>query len=157
MKKGAITSECGRYRFTLHRFWDESKPNIHWNMHNPSTADAKEDDPTIRRIIGFSKLWGYGGIIVTNLSPYRCTNPKDMVGKPFEELFPLQNINYINEAKKCCSLHIQAHGNPIIKDSKPALYDDCWHYLKLTKSGNPCHPLYLRSDLKPQPINKEIK
>ena len=55
---GAEISDCGKYRWKLWRIWDDSKPKILWIMHNPSTADAEKDDPTIRRIINFSKSWG---------------------------------------------------------------------------------------------------
>ncbi|MES2137565.1 MAG: DUF1643 domain-containing protein [Pseudomonadota bacterium] len=48
-------------------------------MLNPSTADAVQDDPTIRRCIGFAKAWGKGGIVVINLFAFRATNPKDML------------------------------------------------------------------------------
>jgi hypothetical protein len=47
-------------------------------MLNPSTADASEDDPTIRKCIGFAKRWGAGGIRVVNLYPWRATNPRDL-------------------------------------------------------------------------------
>lgn len=42
MKKGAIISDCGRYRYQLWRIWNEDKPLCMWLMHNPSKADAIE-------------------------------------------------------------------------------------------------------------------
>jgi hypothetical protein len=47
-------------------------------MFNPSTADDKKDDPTIRRLIGFAKSWGYGGIYVGNIYAYRSTSPSEI-------------------------------------------------------------------------------
>ena len=47
-------------------------------MLNPSTADASVNDPTIVRVINFSKAWGYGGIRVLNLYALRTTNPKEL-------------------------------------------------------------------------------
>lgn len=155
MEKKATLSDCGKYRYELSRIWDNSLPIVLFIMHNPSTADANEDDPTIRRCIGFAKQWGYGGIMVGNLFPYRATDPKELLNKSFEEICPIENIGYTNKLAAKCHLHILAYGNPVIKDSAPEFFDERWHYLKLTKSGNPCHPLYLKSDLKPiKMINK---
>jgi hypothetical protein len=46
---------------------------------NPSTADADSDDPTIRRESDFARLWGYGGLVKTNVMDYRATRPRDLV------------------------------------------------------------------------------
>ncbi len=146
---GAEISDCGKYRWKLWRIWDDSKPKILWIMHNPSTADAEKDDPTIRRIINFSKSWGFGGLYVGNVCPYRSTNPKDLIGSPIEKLCPLENIKHTKEMKSKCSEFILAYGNVVIKGCEPTFFDEDWKVLKLTKDGNPCHPLYLKSDLKP--------
>jgi hypothetical protein len=47
-------------------------------MLNPSTADASQDDPTVRRVVGFSKKWGMGGAIVANLFALRSPSPRDL-------------------------------------------------------------------------------
>lgn len=150
MKSGAIISEDSKYRFQLWRIWDESKPLVLWVMHNPSKADAVESDKTIDKIIRFSKAWGYGGIYVGNLFPYRATKPSEMKKALQETVFPFgENLKYILEMIDKCSLHVLAHGNPVV-DYKPNILNHNWHYLKLTKSGNPCHPLYLKEDLMPK-------
>ena len=61
MQRSAIMSDCGAYRYELRRIWDSSLPILLWVGLNPSTADHINDDPTNRRIAGFSKNWGYGG------------------------------------------------------------------------------------------------
>lgn len=154
MLKGAEISICKKYRYQLWRIWDDSKPKVLWVMHNPSTADADIDDPTIRRCIGFSQSWGYGGIYVGNLVAYRATNPKELIGIPLPRMNPIYNAASIVEMALKCQLHILAYGNPILKESVPESFNDEWHYLKLTKDGNPGHPLYLKSDLKPMCFNK---
>lgn len=148
-KSGAIISPCESHRYSLWRIWDTEKPLVLWVMHNPSTADGIQDDPTIRRIINFSKDWGFGGIYVGNLFSYRATNPKELMNKPFEEICPSENFGHLEEMFVKCSLHILAFGNPIGKYKGRVIGNSNWYALKLTKSGNPCHPLYLKSDLKP--------
>ena len=67
MKKDAILSDCKKYRYSLSRTWDESKPLIGFIGLNPSTADDVIDDPTITRCINFAKSWGGGGLYMGNL------------------------------------------------------------------------------------------
>jgi hypothetical protein len=65
-----------KYRLTLWRtFKDQPGPPMVFVMLNPSTADALQDDPTIRRCCGFARREGCGGIVVVNLSPWRATDP----------------------------------------------------------------------------------
>jgi hypothetical protein len=51
---------------------------VNFIMLNPSTADDVFDDATIRKCVGFAKLWGFSGLVVTNLFAYRATQPKDL-------------------------------------------------------------------------------
>ena len=74
-KTGAIISPDGRYRYLLWRNWDLSRPRLLWVMLNPSTADAKYDDATLRRCMDFTKRWGFGGLLVVNLFAYRTPYP----------------------------------------------------------------------------------
>ena len=58
----------GDYRYALWRCWDPSLPPMVIVMCNPSTADGKLNDATIRKCIGFARAFGFGGICVVNLS-----------------------------------------------------------------------------------------
>lgn len=164
MKKSAIISDCGKYRYTLSRIWDDSKKKVMFIMLNPSIADAEKDDATIRRCIGFAKFWGYGGIEVCNLIPYRSTNPKELL----EAENPLgnqsENFKYLSELSKECEKIIFAWGNrnivkhffknspfdvPNIDDSELLNFFEKIHYIELSKDGIPKHPLYLKSTLTP--------
>lgn len=78
----AVLSDCGTYRYKLRRSWDTGKPVCLWVMLNPSTADADRDDPTIARCQGFSRSWGYGGLIVVNLYALRATDPHQLRRHP---------------------------------------------------------------------------
>ena len=75
----ASMSQCGLYRYTLWRVWDESKPACVFVGLNPSTADASEDDATIRRCVRFAKDWDCGELLMLNLFAFRATRPKDML------------------------------------------------------------------------------
>lgn len=72
--RSAGLSDCGQYRWWLKRVW-RAGPSVCWIMLNPSTADHRVDDPTIRRCINFTAAWGYGGLVVVNLYPFRTPNP----------------------------------------------------------------------------------
>jgi hypothetical protein len=78
MNRGAEFSSCGKFRYLLIREWDEILPWVVFVMLNPSTADARKDDATIRKCIAFAKYWGFGGIKVVNLFAFRATKPADL-------------------------------------------------------------------------------
>jgi hypothetical protein len=169
LQVGAVTrrariSKCGKYRFALVRSWDKSKPFVMFMMLNPSTADAEKDDPTIRRCMAFAKVWGYGGICVGNLFPYRATDPSELLIAdhvlPYDN-FPGENLQWIGIMAKSCELVICAWGNAHIlkKFWKKNIYEQYaplkqfvtkLRYLELSKDNTPKHPLYLKGDLTPK-------
>lgn len=155
----AVISECGKYRYSLERAWDETKPKVMFIMLNPSTADENNNDPTIRRCINFAKSWGFGGLYVCNLFAFRATNPKELlnVDNPFGD----QNIWYTKGLSEKVDTIICAWGNEpilkkILKNENPfKLLDYAWHklfYLQLGKNATPKHPLYLRHDITPERV-----
>lgn len=150
MKSGAIFSEDRRYRYVLWRIWDKSKPKVMIVGLNPSTADETMNDPTINRCINFAKLWGYGGLYVLNLFAFRATLPKDL--RKAEDPISDKNDDYIKSYAKLCDKVVCAWGNNGSynkRGQKVLLYLDNAYYIKLNKSGEPAHPLYLKKDLKP--------
>lgn len=154
MKKDAIFSKCRKYRYVLRRIWDESKPYAMFICLNPSTADETKDDPTVRRCINYSKDWGYGGFVMMNLFAFRATDPKVMKAYPLS-IGP-NNTYWIEEMAKDAGIIIAAwgvHGAFKARSTAvltlPALKGKI-HYLELTKSNQPKHPLYLKKNLKPK-------
>lgn len=120
---------------------------------NPSTADETQDDPTVRRCIRYSKDWGYGALYMTNIFSFRATDPKVM--KRFDDpVGPDNNVTLIRLAAHA-GIVVAAwgvHGAYMGRGDtvRRFLLHDL-HVLKLTKGGHPCHPLYLKADLKPVP------
>jgi len=154
MIKAAQISDCGTYRYTLTRNWDEKKSVLPFIMLNPSTADADIDDPTIRRCIGFAKIKNAGGIIVGNLCAYRVTDPAELqeADDPFGPLNVecLQGI--ADDAKRSIMPVVcawGAHGSQYRAASVIVLFRSrgvrliC---LGMTKEGQPRHPLYVSND-----------
>ena len=76
--KRATISEDGLYRYALSRTWEGPIWSLAFIMLNPSTADATEDDPTIRKCIGFAQRNGCNAIEVVNLFAFRATDPNDL-------------------------------------------------------------------------------
>lgn len=73
----ASVSDCGRYRYSLFRHVPgQAGGHLCWLMLNPSTADAERDDPTIRKVLGFTSRAGFGGAWVINLFAWRSTDPR---------------------------------------------------------------------------------
>jgi len=75
----AVFSPCGQYRYRLERRVSEGEgKTLAVVMVNPSTADAENDDPTIRKVQGFARLAGYTRVIVGNLFAFRSTDIKGL-------------------------------------------------------------------------------
>jgi hypothetical protein len=81
VQKSAVISACRCYRYELRRIWDARKRLLVACLLNPSTADDETDDPTLRELIYFAKLWGYGGLSVVNLNAFRAAHPSEMMAQ----------------------------------------------------------------------------
>jgi hypothetical protein len=102
---GAWFTEDKRYRTLLWRTFGHRRmaAPLVFGMLNPSTADALELDPTIRRCVGFAERELAGGVVVVNLSPYRATDPADLYAahKRGEDVF-LRDANEYAWHVACC-------------------------------------------------------
>lgn len=58
------------------------RPPLGWVLLNPSTADAELDDPTIRRVVAFTRAAGYDAALVGNLDALRATDPAELARHP---------------------------------------------------------------------------
>ncbi len=165
---GAIFSECEKYRYALWRQWDLFEPEPVFMAFiglNPSTADEHEDDPTIRRCIGFAKREGYQGLYMLNLFAYRATDPRvmlaadDPTGGADNDSIIGDCVENSGKAVACwgCEGAFQRRDLCVARQrrlwgAKSELLGDILWALGTTKEGHPRHPLYLRSDAPLQPF-----
>lgn len=78
VQKSAIISDCGHYRYRLARERRQTDANTVFIMVNPSTADAENDDATIRKLMGFADRKGWSNVIVGNLFAYRSKDVREL-------------------------------------------------------------------------------
>ncbi|WP_394551812.1 DUF1643 domain-containing protein [Agromyces sp. MMS24-JH15] len=133
----------GDYRYSLTRVWEAGLPMVTFVLLNPSTADAVELDPTLRRCVNFAKRDGFGGMLITNLYAYRSTSPKammaaaDPVGPDNDrELAGLSGTVVAGWGNHADPARV-AHAVTLL----PPLYA-----LGINKGGAPRHPLYAHGD-----------
>ena len=149
INKTANFSSCRKYRYSLSRIWDKQKKFVLFIGLNPSTADEEVDDPTIRRCSGYAQKWGYGGLIMVNLFAYRTTLPSNL--KKVKYPVGRDNDKYIVKLSKKADITVAAWGNNGIlyrRDKQVLSLVPSLMCLKVNKSGQPAHPLYLNKDLK---------
>lgn len=166
MECGAEISACQMYRYVLWRRWDKTKPRLIFIMLNPSTADAQQDDATIRVCMGRARRMDMGGIRVLNLFAYRATRPEalDIVDDPVGP----ENDNYI---QRYLGMREFSDGRPepmiaawgdggLRKGARGPRWrevvslicgemGDALLSLGLTKAGQPKHPLRIGYDVTP--------
>lgn len=151
LESSARISECGRYRYLLHRVWASEGRLALYIMLNPSTADGGQDDPTIRSCVRLAIGLGYGGIEVVNLMAWRAAKPVDIPSKPSLAM-GAGNPRAVEAAVRRCATVICAWGaHPYAAPLAPGILDvvklcqKTPHCFGRTASGAPRHPLYIRS------------
>lgn len=155
IERRTIFSSCRTWRYTLWRELELGNPSyVMFIGLNPSTADEVKDDPTIRRCIDFAKRWGYGALCMTNLFAFRATDPKVM--KAAQDPVGPDNDRWLKEIGASAGLRVAAwgaHGTHRARDEAVmGLLADDLSCLALTKDGDPRHPLYLKSCVRPVPF-----
>jgi hypothetical protein len=149
-KRTATFSDCEKYRYTLEIVWNDKLGLMHMIALNPSTADERQDDPTLRRVKSFAHLWGYGGIIMTNLFAFRSTDPKIM--RTQTDPIGSENNRLLLETRDRCPFAIAGWGNHgAFMDRGNWVRQNIrdLHCFRLTQAGQPEHPLYMPGNIKP--------
>ena len=119
-------------------------------MLNPSTADETTDDPTIRRCIGFARAWGFGSLAVGNLFAFRATKPGDL--RTCVKPIGAANDDWLVRLNQESALTVAAwgnHGDYLDRSHSVRTILSDLHVLRLTKHGEPQHPLYVPRDAVP--------
>lgn len=158
--RAAELSGDQKHRYSLRRQWalgDDSRI-LCWVMLNPSTADALADDATIRSCCRLARVWGFVGIDVANLFPFRTRFPlelyraseADRIGEHAKANAPLDHMACrgqtvvagwgLNGARKPYQKRIREVVDLFTVKHRSTLF--CWD---LTKGGQPQHPLYAPS------------
>lgn len=158
-RDGATLSACGRYRYRLWRTLPGSlltaRRRLLFVMLNPSTADAAQDDPTIRRCVGFAKSWGFDVLEVVNLFAWRATDPHAL--RTVTDPIGPDNDQAIAQAAAAADLIIAAWGvlprwaadreSTVCRLTASARAP--LRILEQTASRFPRHPLYVRGSCQP--------
>jgi len=144
----AELSPCGRYRYYLSRSWSFGvHRRVLFIMLNPSTADGRLDDATIRQCRRLAQYWGFGGLDVVNLYAWRSTDPRQLL-QVADPVGP-DNDERIRRALQAADEVLVAWGanaGADRADQVRLLLAGCGkpvQCLGLTRSGTPRHPLYL--------------
>jgi len=157
--KNAIMSSCDRYRYQLERNWSKRSSRYSTVVFiglNPSTADATQDDPTIRKCIAYAQAWQFKKLLVVNLFAWRATNPNELLTarNPVGKL----NDKYVDEAISRSALVVACWGEygTIMRrsDDLRTRYQRRLMCLNTNQSGEPTHPLYLPATLTPVKLRK---
>lgn len=152
----AELSSCGQYRYWLSRRISMGERTVLFVGLNPSTADASEDDPTIRRCVGFARAWGFDWLLMGNVNAWRSTDPKGLPADPLTAVGP-GNQDALKWMTQKAEIVIAAWGNePLNSYARQlslmiAALPHARH-LGLNKNGTPKHPLYLAKTLTPTPF-----
>jgi hypothetical protein len=155
----AAFSPCGQYRWWLERVWEPAAPRLIFIGLNPSRADGQRDDPTLRRLLGFGRRWGYGALEVLNLfarvspSPAVLRRAADPVGTDCDDWIRRRlavnpestlwlgwgNQGTWRSRDRVVLALLEAH----------AFGSEHGHLggLGLTAAGQPRHPLYVAGDV----------
>src|SRR5438477_3912707 len=148
MRGAAVFDASGRYRYRLRRWWAPG-PRVAFVMLNPNNADARTDDPTIRRCVGFARRWAFGSVDVVNLFGYRTSDPRDLM-RVRDPVGP-ENDRHLRSALRAADAVVCAWGaspaaGPRARALAGLLDGRDLRCLGRTLSGAPRHPLYLRAD-----------
>ena len=176
VRYAAALSDCGRYRVWLRRQWGPPEAGngaagadvpgagvALFLMLNPSTADHKRDDPTLRRCIGFARGWGLPGLEVRNLFDLRATDPRELRHDP--QPLSLDGL----DAVKAVPLLLDTYAVVVAAWGRDGslfgradqvlnhLRDVPLFHLGLNADGSPMHPLYRPKTTALQPLNEAAR
>lgn len=152
IRRGAVIE--GDHRFALFRSWADVPSWCMFVMLNPSIADHEQDDPTVRKCMGFARRWGCTGVVIVNLYTYRTPSPKALKAAGYPN-HPDADVNLLWALQTTPSIVVCAwgrHGQRGRAREVMKLLEGQGHRaaaLRINKDGSPQHPLYVPYDVEP--------
>lgn len=153
-----IFSSCHCYRYTLRRIASPvGEGRCMFIMLNPSTADERRNDPTTRKNLRISSLWGFNEYLAVNLFALISTDPQlldldlDPIG-PHNNSYICAGVEWVKKSEK--NIIVVAWGNhgSLMNRSKEVLEllkGTELYCLGINKNGQPKFPLYVPENTKP--------
>jgi len=160
----AVFSDCGKYRYWLRVEFEaglqplEKGPLAIVGL-NPSKADLKRDDQTVRKGCNWAKRQGYDSLLMLNAFPFRATLPGDMkrAADPFGGQMPFELFLLMQGCTRVVAWghdgSYKQRAQEIIHVAK-TLEVELWCF-GINKDGSPLHPCYAR--LPNELIRYEVK
>ena len=146
--------DARRYRYWLHRDLSATgNEGLVFVMLNPSTANASEDDPTIRRCMDFGRRWGFRELTVVNLFALRAADSADL-RRHGAEAIGERNDDMLHWVRRQATMVVAAWGNygsHLNRDAAVLPIIQPTMALRVTQQGCPAHPLYLPATAQPSP------
>ena len=122
---------------------------------NPSTADDKKTDRTIKKVMGFAERNGYKSFVMFNLYPKIATNPNDLPDEMNRIMMDknLEVISSILSLKKEADvllawgglIYSRTYLSLCLKEIYQSIKWNSLNFYRIgdfLKSGQPRHPLY---------------
>lgn len=157
--------DCYRYvaEYALRSFVEYEKlPTLMVVGMNPSTATHYQFDPTVAKVWRLAMRLGFVRLMMTNTFAYRATDQSRLM--EVEDPIGIDNDSWLRGCASSTDMILMAYGTPnfrplhargpaVVQMLREAGHGHKLHVLKLSKSGVPCHPLYLPDSLVPVPWN----
>ncbi len=156
--------EQNEYRYLLTRQWETEYAArscvVTFVLLNPSTADERQLDPTVRRCLGYALDWGFAGLHILNLFALRSTDPRALK-KHHAPVGPL-NDGHIARTIERSALIVCGWGRwgMLYNRSRFVREELLAHAVRpvvalatTAADGEPGHPLYLPKAARFQPVN----
>ncbi|MFF2571124.1 DUF1643 domain-containing protein [Streptomyces sp. NPDC058084] len=147
----AVFNTDRTHRYLLTRLWDPARPLAVFVMLNPSTAGARDNDPTVTRCLAFARREHAGGLAIVNLFARCATNPAELKADP--DPVGAYADSFIDHTVATSPLVIAAwgtHGG--LHGRADQVAARLWQRgiglrcFGTTDGGQPRHPLYLHGD-----------
>lgn len=152
MHRGAVFSDCGRYRYQLTRVWDAALPRVAFLLLNPSKAGDERDDGTSTKCVGFAQRFNvegqrYGGCDLVNLYGWIDTEPRALfeARRSGIDVVGPANVAYVEQVLARAALRVVAWGgnadgfSPIEKFAFLRRFAPLYS-LGRNEDGSPTHP-----------------